>query len=170
MVGRTLAICAFGALTVLSLGSAGCAKKAVIPQVVETTSAKMPGKIRVSDELVKLCKLTFDGSVQRAPKFEFDDSEIMAEDREMLAQVARCVTSGPLAGRALGLVGHADPRGELEYNMVLGEHRAESVFTYLALLGVSPEKMAKTSRGELDAAGKDEDGWWADRRVDIGLR
>src|SRR5678815_3385368 len=139
---RTLALC----LAASSLLVLGCAKKPVVPEPIETTAARVPrGTLRPSDELVKICKLTF-GNVERAPKFNFDDSELLPEDRDVLVQIARCVTSGPLKGRALALVGRADPRGETEYNMVLGEHRADSVYGYLALLGVASDHMAKTSR------------------------
>ena len=102
-------------------------------------------------------------------KFAYDDDALMPEDRAILAQLARCVTTGPLKGKKLELTGRADPRGETEYNMILGEHRAASVVEYLSLLGVEPGIMAKTSRGELDAEGTDEDGWARDRRVDIAL-
>ena len=165
---RTLAL---GLAAVVSLVSvAGCAKKPVIPEPVETTAARMPKGIKPSDELIKLCKITFNANTDRAPKFAFDESEVLPQDRDVLVQIARCVTTGPLRGRGLALVGRADPRGETEYNMILGEHRAESVSLYLSLLGVEPEKMAKTSRGELDADGADENGWSHDRRVDIDLQ
>lgn len=152
-----------------ALASVGCAKKPALPEALETTGARLPRpSVHVDRELARLCKITF-GNVEKAPKFNFDDATLLPEDRDVLVQVARCVTTGPLAGRGLSLVGRADPRGELEYNLVLGEHRADGVGSYLALLGVEQGKMAKTSRGELDAEGTDEDGWHRDRRVDITL-
>ena len=89
---------------------------------------------------------------------------------DVLAQIAKCVTTGPLAGRALELVGRADPRGESEYNMALGERRASSVREYLSRLGVDRAKLIESSRGKLDAMGTDENGWRRDRRVDILLQ
>jgi len=65
-------------------------------------------------------------NVERAPKFEFDRSDLVGQDRSVLDQIAKCVTTGPLRGRSLRLVGRADPRGEVEYNFALGEHRAGS--------------------------------------------
>ncbi len=153
-------------LVALSL-AAGCAKKpASSPEAVAT--AKHAG-VNLSDELLKACKIRLE-SVSHAPKFDFDDAELLPEDRDVLEQVARCVTTGPLKGRSLALVGRCDPRGETEYNMVLGDYRAESVHDYLAKLGVAEDAMAKTSRGELDAEGKDEQGWRVDRRVDVSLQ
>lgn len=149
---------------------AGCAKKPPAKDTTEVTSARAPKRaVAVSDDIMKACKIQLD-NIERAPKFDFDDADLLPEDRDVLEQIARCVTTGPLKGRALSLVGRCDPRGELEYNMVLGDYRAESVHTYLARLGVDPGAMAKTTRGDLDAEGKDEDGWQRDRRVDIALQ
>jgi peptidoglycan-associated lipoprotein len=87
-----------------------------------------------------------------------------------LQQIATCVTTGPLKGRALQLVGRADARGEAEYNMGLGEHRADAVRKYLGALGVPQTQLTETSRGKLDATGTDEAGYQRDRRVDVALR
>lgn len=147
---------------------AGCAKKPV-SSPVEMTSARARAGVNVSDDILKACKIHLDNA-SHAPKFDYDDAELLPEDRDVLEQVAKCVTTGPLKGRHLALVGRCDPRGESEYNMVLGDYRAESVHDYLAKLGVDPTTLAKTSRGELDAEGKDADGWRHDRRVDVSLR
>lgn len=156
-------------VSALVFSLAGCAKKPSPRDPTETTSARARSNVRVAEDIMKACKIHVD-NVDRAPKFDYDDADLQPEDRDVLEQVAKCVTTGPLKGRHLSLVGRCDPRGENEYNMVLGEYRAESVHDYLAKLGVHPEAMAKTSRGELDADGKDEDGWRRDRRVDIALK
>lgn len=149
---------------------AGCAKKPMVETAeTEITSARVKrSNVNVSDELAKACRIRFDDT-DRAPKFDFDDDALLPQDRAILTQLARCVTSGPLKGQKLALTGRADPRGELEYNMILGDNRASTVANYLALLGVEGGSMAATSRGELDAEGTDEDGWRRDRRVDIGV-
>jgi peptidoglycan-associated lipoprotein len=127
------------------------------------------GEVHVTEEIASACEIHFDNDAT-APKFDFDESEVLPQDRDVLAQVAACVTTGPLKGRALKLVGRADPRGEVEYNMALGERRAESVQSYLSHLGVESGRMLTTSRGELDATGTDEASWQHDRRVDILLQ
>ena len=143
--------------------------------VTRTTSATVPAAhtaqagLNISSEIVEACKLHF-GNVDAAPKFDFDKSELRQDERGVLDQIASCVTTGPLKGRALRLVGRADPRGEEEYNFALGESRAGSVRSYLAGLGVDAAKIAATSRGELDAIGSDEAGWQRDRRVDVDLQ
>jgi len=114
------------------------------------------------------CKLEL-GNTQAAPKFDFDTSELEQNDRDVLQQIATCVTTGPLKGQKLQLTGRADPRGTEEYNLGLGTRRASSVKTYLEHLGVSNGQLGETTRGSLDASGKDESGWSTDRRVDITL-
>jgi peptidoglycan-associated lipoprotein len=147
----------------------GCAKKSAVNEAVPTTSARVQRpNVNVSDDLAKLCHIKFNDA-ERAPKFDFDEAALLPEDRDVLDQIAKCVTTGPLKGRKLALVGRADPRGEMEYNMVLGEYRADTVRMYLAKLGVDEERISQTSRGELDAQGTDEDTWKRDRRVDIML-
>jgi len=131
------------------------------PRAVET--------LTISSELMAACRLDF-GNLDSAPRFDFDQSALSADDQGALRKVAECVTTGPLAGRSLSLVGHADPRGEDEYNMVLGAHRATSAGDFLAAVGVSRGQVLETSRGKLDATGTSEDGWSRDRRVDVVLR
>ena len=58
-----------------------------------------------------------------------------------------------------------DPRGEPDYNLTLGQTRADSVEQYLDRHGVQQSKVGTTSRGAMDATGQDEAGWAHDRRV-----
>jgi peptidoglycan-associated lipoprotein len=74
-----------------------------------------------------------------------------------------------MAGRELQLVGHADSRGTTAYNLTLGQSRADAVATYLIAAGMSSANAIATSRGALDATGRDETGWAHDRRVDVFL-
>jgi peptidoglycan-associated lipoprotein len=67
------------------------------------------------------------------------------------------------------LTGHTDPRGEVEYNLGLGQRRAGSVANYLAGRGMARAHLGATSHGELDATGTDEAGWARDRKVDVTL-
>ena len=127
-----------------------------------------PSSVSVSDEVTAACRLNFN-DIDYAPKFSFDESTLWSQDDNVLSQIAKCVTTGPLAGRSLDLVGRADSRGDSDYNMALGDRRANSVRAYLASLGVDDAKLVENSRGDLDATGTDELGWQRDRRVDILL-
>lgn len=137
------------------------------PAATETKAPTSPN-VSVSDDLARRCKLKF-ASVEQAPKFAYNDAELLPSDRDILQQVAECLTRGPLQGHTVQLVGRADPRGTDEYNLALGTRRAETVRTYLQRLGVPSQRLTPTTRGEIDASGSDELGWQRDRRVDLQL-
>lgn len=103
------------------------------------------------------------------PKFDYDKDELAPDDRAVLDQIATCLTTGPLKGKAVSLIGRADPRGTEEYNLGLGSRRSQSVSQYLGRLGVGEPQMVVTTRGALDATGTDEPTWQQDRRVDVQL-
>lgn len=172
----------FGVLGIVVLGA--CAHATPPPQgpeVVATTTTSAPaprtheedarvvvGDLDVDARIVDACALDI-GAAERAPTFAFDDDALSPRDASILADVAKCFTTGSLSGRSLLLTGRADPRGEEEYNLALGARRAENAAIYIEILGVSPERVSLTSRGKLDAAGTDEAGWARDRRVDLTL-
>ena len=101
--------------------------------------------------------------------FNYDSANVTPAAKAVLTKLAKCFADGPLKGRKMNLVGHADPRGEEEYNMVLGGRRADNVKSAIAAEGLSSAKIATTSRGKLDATGSDEESWAKDRRVDVVL-
>jgi len=165
---------------VLFVVAAGCSHSHKVNQpapVAEAPAAKpapaptpkpASANVSVGDDLAKQCSLKL-GNTQAAPKFDFDTSELEANDRDVLQQIATCVTTGPLKGQKLELTGRADPRGTEEYNLGLGTRRASSVKTYLERLGVGNNQLGETTRGALDATGTDDSSWSTDRRVDITL-
>ncbi len=120
--------------------------------------------IKVSDEIMEAC-----GISDAEAKFEYDSARVQRGDQPVLNKLVQCFTSGKLSGRTMRLVGHADPRGEAEYNMVLGGKRADNVKSYLSAQGLPDRQGETTSRGEIDATGTDESGWSGDRRVDVIL-
>jgi peptidoglycan-associated lipoprotein len=122
------------------------------------------GQINISDEIRKACGIT-DAEVF----FSYDSANVQPAAKAVLTKLAKCFTDGPLKGRKMTLVGHADPRGEEEYNMVLGGKRAENVKGVLVSLGLPDSQAGTSSRGEMDATGTDEEGWAKDRRVDVVL-
>jgi peptidoglycan-associated lipoprotein len=122
--------------------------------------------IAVSEDVMRECTLKLD-SVEKAPKFDFDKSELLPMDVGMLKQIADCFTTGPLKGDNLHLVGRADPRGNVQYNDKLGSRRADEVAAFLEQNGVEQTRINRTSRGKRDATGHDEASWAVDRRVDV---
>jgi peptidoglycan-associated lipoprotein len=120
--------------------------------------------VRISDEIVKAC-----GISEPDAYFAFDSAHLRDEDSSVLGQVITCFISGPLKGRSLKVVGHADPRGGSDYNMTLGQSRADSVAGYMKDKGMDKAKVDSSSRGAMDATGTDEPSWARDRRVDMML-
>ncbi len=120
--------------------------------------------VHISDEILKAC-----GIKAADAYFAFDSSRLDSTSTGPLDQVATCFISGPLKGRTIKLVGHADPRGTSEYNMTLGQKRADEVSGYLGGKGLDKGKRESSTRGALDATGTDEPTWARDRRVDVLL-
>ncbi len=173
-MSKTIAII-LGTIFVAALSACGNdpPPPAQAPVATNGDTAKPAAKPRKSDQDVSLSKNIKDvckiDDSDRAPKFDFDSSDLSSDDREVLKQVAVCMTTGPLKGKSVELVGRADNRGEQEYNMTLGESRATKAIKFLVSLGVEQGRMKETSRGALDATGNDEEGWAKDRRVDVRI-
>jgi outer membrane protein OmpA-like peptidoglycan-associated protein len=119
--------------------------------------------IRVDQGILTTCGIS-------APRayFEFDSADVKAADTSTLNLVAQCFTTGPLKGKSMQVVGHADPRGTDEYNQKLGKSRAVSVEEFLVTRGVADEKVVTGSHGEAEAT-DDPSEFAFDRRVDIQL-
>jgi peptidoglycan-associated lipoprotein len=141
--------------------------------VVTAAPAPQPAppstEIRVALDILTTCGIHDAPSGSTSPLFAFDSSALSSDDQRLLDDVATCLSTGPLAGRALKLIGRADPRGTEAYNMSLGDRRASRVGSYLALHGMITANLGESSRGALDATGSDESGWAMDRRVDVDL-
>jgi peptidoglycan-associated lipoprotein len=120
--------------------------------------------VAIDDAILRACNIRSDEAY-----FPFDSSNLESSDLSPLGAVAKCFTVGALKGHALKLVGRADPRGDDEYNMVLGQSRADRVGDALSRDGLGRTRITSTSRGDLDAKGHDESGWTKDRRVDVLL-
>jgi peptidoglycan-associated lipoprotein len=135
-------------------------------QSSQSTAAQSPtaSNVSISDEIRSKC-----GISDADAYFSFDSSHLTTSDRTPLDLVAKCFSSGPLAGHTVKLVGRADPRGESDYNITLGQSRADAVGLYLDGHGMSKGKTQSTSRGAMDASGTNENGWQRDRRVDVML-
>lgn len=78
--------------------------------------------------------------------FEFDRAEISSEAREILARVADLMKASPK--KFLTVEGNCDDRGTNEYNLALGQRRADSTARYLQSLGVDRKRMKTISYGE----------------------
>jgi peptidoglycan-associated lipoprotein len=99
--------------------------------------------------------------------FEFDQFDIKPEYDAILQAHARYLASNPAS--RVRLEGHADERGSREYNIGLGEKRAQSVRNVLLLQGGASSQIMTVSFGEERPAviGSDDEAWSLNRRVEI---
>jgi peptidoglycan-associated lipoprotein len=99
--------------------------------------------------------------------FDFDKDEVKAEYRDLVTAHARYLAANPKA--RVRLEGHTDERGSREYNIALGERRAQAVKQSLLLQGAGKDQAATVSYGEERpaATGSDEESWSLNRRVEI---
>ncbi len=96
--------------------------------------------------------------------FDFDASDLRADARASVESLAVWLNNYPAV--TLAIEGHADERGTREYNLALGDRRANSVRDYLAALGVSANRLSTISYGKERPAvlGSNDESWAQNRR------
>ncbi|SDW58960.1 peptidoglycan-associated lipoprotein Pal [Marinobacter mobilis] len=99
--------------------------------------------------------------------FDFDTSEIKPAARDVLIAHAAFLAANP--GQQVRLEGHADERGTKEYNLALGERRANAVQRFLIVNGANRGQIETVSYGEEKPAvmGTDDSSWAQNRRVEL---
>jgi peptidoglycan-associated lipoprotein len=104
---------------------------------------------------------------QRIVYFDFDSFAIKDEFNGMLDGHARALAAN--RSKRMVVEGHADERGSREYNLALGQKRAEAVVRSLALLGAGEQQLEAVSFGEERPAvpGSNEDAWARNRRAEL---
>ena len=162
----------FAAL-VVAAGLSGCASTNESPQ--ETTSAassdgqpssSLPGR----SEARNPGRGTSDpraASGKRSVYYEFDGYQVKPEYQGLVEEHAKYLRQNPQA--RITIEGNADERGSREYNVALGQRRAESVMKMMRLLGVAENQIEAVSFGEEKprAQGHDEASWAENRRSDF---
>lgn len=101
--------------------------------------------------------------------FRFDASTLDADAQEALRQSATWLREHPEL--RIRVEGHCDDRGTEQYNLALGDRRAESAPAYLSALGVDRSRIATVSYGEERPfeQGEDETAWAQNRRAHLVL-
>lgn len=109
-------------------------------------------------------------ALNRIVYFDFDSFEVKPEAQAILDANARYLNANRT--RRVNLEGHTDERGGREYNLALGQKRAEAVRRALSLLGVPETQMEAVSFGEEKPAqtGLDEAAFSKNRRVELTYR
>lgn len=101
--------------------------------------------------------------------FEYDSDEIGSEAQDKLRLKAAVLAANPNV--RLRIEGHADQRGSTEYNLALGQRRAEAVRAFLANYGIDPDRFTTVSFGKERplVEGDDEESWSRNRRAEFGI-
>jgi peptidoglycan-associated lipoprotein len=101
--------------------------------------------------------------------FAFDDYTLNMDAQQRLTGLADHLKASQ--GTVIQIEGHCDERGSTEYNLALGERRAQSVKNYLTQLGIDGARLSTISYGEEKPAadGHDEGAWSKNRRAEFTL-
>jgi peptidoglycan-associated lipoprotein len=170
-------------MMVLALAlAAGCAKKPAPTPPAETTMApvtpttEMPsqqvsgiGEKSISEQAMGDQPALQTMAVAGLERifFEYDQYTLSPQAREILAANVTFIQANP--GAQIRIEGHCDERGSDEYNLALGERRAQAALNYLVSLGVPKERLSTISYGEempLDPS-RTEEAWAKNRRAEF---
>lgn len=104
---------------------------------------------------------------ERSVYFDFDDYKLKDQYNTLIERHAKYLSAMPAL--AIKIEGNADERGSAEYNVALGQRRAESVMKALKILGVRDTQMEAISWGEERprSPGHEETAWSQNRRADL---
>jgi len=107
---------------------------------------------------------------KRSIYFDFDSFVVKPEYQGTVEAHGKFLVANP--NRRVTIEGNADDRGSREYNLALGQKRAEAVKSRLRLLGVPESQMETVSFGEEKpaATGADEAAWSQNRRADLNYK
>lgn len=99
--------------------------------------------------------------------FDYDKDAVKPEFQSLVQAHAKFLSENRT--RKIRLEGHADERGSREYNMALGQRRADAVRKAVSVLGVGGDRIETVSFGEdkPKSNGHDEAAWAQNRRVEI---
>lgn len=178
----------YGLLTLLALALAACSNTPVTPPApaapaktsavappAPTPAAKPPAAAAKPAPSSTVATVTLPPhldpkspiAAQRSVYFDFDVFTIKSEDTSLLERHGRYLASQP--SLFIKVEGNADERGGVEYNLALGQKRAQAVVRALQIYGAKASQMEAVSWGESKprAAGHDEAAWAQNRRADL---
>ncbi len=143
----------------------GAAGKAGAEKAKETDKGTEFDKTLVAKKTPGIGGEVFESSLLKDVHFDFDKYDIRPADAAALKENAALLKK--YAKVKIQVEGHCDERGTVEYNLALGERRANSTRNYLVSIGVSPERISTISYGKerpLDPA-HNEAAWTKNRRA-----
>ncbi|MCB0271934.1 MAG: peptidoglycan-associated lipoprotein Pal [Bdellovibrionales bacterium] len=162
----------------LGLGLAACSKNKDVSSTADQASDAASDSQSMSEENLDdmtVGKLSLEEAQQVLKNlttiyFGYDQSSISKQDRADLKKIAAALKT--IDTFELSIEGHCDERGSNEYNLALGDRRANAVYDYLLTLGVSNGQLRTVSYGEERPAmtGENENAWSKNRRAELVKR
>jgi len=170
-------------LALASLALAGCKKKQPVNNtpptkgpVVETPSGPTAEELAQAEarrraaarrDSIEVETRRVSEALEEMVFFDYDSYELTPEAQSRLQRKAEILRANP--SMRLRIEGHTDPRGSTEYNLALGQKRAEVVRNFLAEYGIGVGRLDATSLGEerLLAEGEGEEFWARNRRAEF---
>ena len=109
-------------------------------------------------------------NLPRIVYFDYDSYVVKDEFRPVVEANAKVLAADPK--RRMAVQGHTDDRGSSEYNLALGQRRADAVVSSLTLLGAKPGQLEAVSFGKERPAvqGENEEAWAKNRRVELASK
>lgn len=158
-----------GLLAIVSFVVASCAKKEVVkPQ--EQPQAQQNVAPAPANEATAQAQQPTEKAIEEIQKelqmihFDFDKYNIRPDAKTGLEQNAKVLNDNPDV--KVQIAGYCDERGSVEYNLALGEKRAQSAKEYLETLGIAPGRLTTISYGKSDPIdpAHNEKAWAQNRR------
>jgi peptidoglycan-associated lipoprotein len=178
-------ILALALLALVIFSFAACTKSKISSEPSTTTSAEEEARIRAEEEARQKAlreeNLREEGLSEQQAKermvsdrsmfenddifFEFDSIRLTPGAQEILTRKAAWLRKNPRA--RVTIEGHCDDRGTNEYNLALGDGRAQSAHAFLADLGIKESRLTSISYGEERpiGTGQNEEAWARNRRA-----
>lgn len=150
-----------------ALPAAGGAEAHAMPAATVPSTIGSGRAVGVTPEQAAMLRDPANPLSKRVVYFDFDSDVIREEFRGLVEAHAGFLKNNGAA--RIILQGHTDERGSRDYNLALGQRRAESVRQALALMGVKDEQVETVSLGEEKPVleGHDEAAWKLNRRAEI---
>ena len=156
----------------LALAVIACSNKAVKPVAAPTpTTVTAPATAAIPSQATAPAVSPLDDPTSplanRVVYFDFDKSDIKPEFLDTLTAHAKYLVANPT--QKIRIEGYTDERGTVEYNIALGDRRAQAVRRFMLFQGVSDSQISTVSYGEAHPAdaGHDETAWAKNRRAVI---
>lgn len=147
----------------MSVGLVACSDDKKPEEVVAPAASQQPATPPEPTPSVSSAEVT------QPVYFAFDDYSLSSEGQGQLNKLGEYLKGNSKA--VVQIEGHCDERGSVEYNLALGQRRAQSAKNYLVQLGIDASRLPTMSYGEEKPSveGHDESAWAKNRRDEFVL-